>query len=223
MKNADKYYILQIVKETDAGDETIYKNTDRLIGGYLKKYNLASIPTDNIVLPSDYIDTTWFFLNNSQIIYKKAGLSMRLKGLTDHSELIIRGHGDVNNNRVSRVSAEVLARSLIELGLQASCRINITGCNLGRNSNISGNERGTKSAQDVGAGSFAALFQKELYRLRGLRNRVHARTAPVTVLEDGRKETFDFASETNGIHHQAHSKIVFTIDSVGVQNMQFAY
>jgi hypothetical protein len=218
----DIRYFLQIVEETDKGDETIYVNTERLIGK-AKRTGGFTVWNDNIVLPRVYINTTWFFCNNYQINGKRTTVSQRLTSLTDRSELVVRGHGDVKNNMVSQVSAEVFARALVELGFAVNCRINITGCNLGRDSNVAGAERRDKSASEVGAKSFAAIFQKELWNKKKLTNVVHARTSPVTVTEDGSKETFDFDTEDNPIHKQAHSKIIFTIDTNGVQSMKFAY
>lgn len=218
----DIRYFLQIVEETDKGDETIYVNTERLIAkarqtGGFKVWN------DNIVLPKAYINTTWFFCNNDQINGKKTTISLRLTSLTNRSELVVRGHCDVQNNMVAHVSAEVFAHALVELGFAVSCRINITGCNLGRNSNVGGAARRDQSASEIGAKSFSAIFQKELWNKKKLTNEVHARTTPVTVTEDGSKETFNFDTEDNPIHKQAHSKIIFIIDANGIQSMRFAW
>jgi len=231
MKADIRYYFL-IVKETDAGIETIYVNTERLIAKTKRKYPdtvvlMETIPgtvvlIDNIPLPTDYIDTTWFFCNNEQINDKKPTITQNLRRLTNQSELVIRGHGDVKNNKVSRVSAPVLARALVNLGFGADCRINITGCNLGRNPNIANGDRAVATATNIGTGSFAQLFQAELFKL-GRRNVVHARTSPVTVAEDGSKKTFDFALEEAAIAKQRHSKIIFSVDGGGAQTMEFAY
>jgi len=218
----DIRYFLQIVEEADTGEETIYVNTRRLIGK-AERTGGFQVWNDNIVLPALYINTTWFFCNNYQINGKKSTISQRLGSLTHRSELVIRGHGDVRNNMISQVSAEVFARALVELGFAVNCRINITGCNLGRNSNVAGADRKDKSASEVGTKSFAAIFQKELWNKRRLTNEIHARTSPVTVTEDGSKETFDFDSERTTIHKQEHSKIIFTIDANGMQSMKFAY
>jgi hypothetical protein len=222
--NPDIRYYFEIIEFTDQGDETIYENTRKLVAKTQRKYPQTTLWVDNIVLPEDYINTTWFFCNNAQMAPKRATVSYRLGRLGDRSELVIRGHGDVANNKVSRVSAEVLARSLHELGFRANCRINITGCNLGRNSNIAGAARGDAalSATAVGSGSFAHVFQAELFKL-GLRNIVHARTSNVSVLDDGSKQTDAFDDPDTQISKQPRSKIIFSVDGMGVQTMAFPY
>jgi hypothetical protein len=223
MKNPDIRYYFEIIKFTAQGDETIYANTRKLVAKTKRTYPQTTLWQDNIVLPEDYVDTTWFFCNNNQLAAKKDTVRRRLGGLTKDSELVIRGHGSVVNNKVGQVSPEVLARSLHELGFRANCRINITGCNLGRNSNVNGGDRGKAvSAASIGSGSFAHVFQAELVKL-GLRNEVHGRTSLVSVLDNGTKQTDLFTDEDVQVTKQPQSKIIFSVDGGGAQTMVFAY
>ena len=146
-----------------------------------------------------------------------------LTRLTMHSEIVIRGHGDVDNNRVSGVTGEVLARTLIAEGLKADCRINITGCNLGRNSQTPIGDVADTPAATTGTGSFAAIFQKTLWAEAGLTTVVKARTRYVGVNGDGGKDTTDTLTPINWQSKYKHSKIVFRISNSGVQTMAYDY
>lgn len=177
------------------------------------------------------MDSHYSFLYNGQVIHKKDYLSKILKLATDRSEIVIHGHGDVDLNRINGVSASVLAVGLTTLGLRANCRINITGCDLGRNAQISGAARAGATASELGSRSFAQTFQSELFRNAGIRCQVHARTSWVVVRDDGSKNTVLFNANpsassvpfTDMAAKQPKSKIIFDIDAAGTQTMTYAY
>jgi hypothetical protein len=187
--------------------------------------------SDNVVIPNDYVDSHYSFLYNTKMNCKRDGIAKNLASLTDASELIIHGHGDVDNNKINGVSASVLAVGLTSMKFRASCRISVTGCDLGRNSRVGGTARSTATASELGTGSFAQTFQRELFRNAGLRCQVYARTSWVVVLADGRKQTvlFDANPSPSGVwsHEmgpkQPNSKIDFRIDAAGTQTMAYVY
>lgn len=226
----DIRYFIQFIMASDKPEETIYVNSDRLIEKTKQKYPGTILWEDQLPAMSSYGNTTWAVLNNLESgAYKGNGDSMkqRLPKLTAQSELVLRGHGSVNENRCGAIHADVLARVLLALGLKVSCRINVTGCSLGRNSQTPIANLGTASASDIGTGSFADVLQKALWKEGGLTPAIHARTSNVTVNEDGTKETRTFAtvgSDTpSHAHKQPHSKIIFRISDGGAQMMAFAY
>lgn len=229
--NPDRRYYFLIVTEKDLGDETIYAHVNKLIAKAKIKYPQTVLNSTNIVIPNNYVDSHYSFLFNGQIIHKKGYISETLKQLTNRSELVIHGHGDVDQNRINGVSAPVLAVGLTSLGLRANCRVNITGCDLGRNAQIGGAARAAATASELGSRSFAQTFQYELYRNAGLCCQVHARTSWVVVRDDGSKNTVLFNANpspaavpfTDMAAKQPKSKIIFDINAAGAQTMTYAY
>lgn len=171
-------------------------------------------------------------------------------------ELIIRGHGtratqDVPSSSLAGVKPHVLAQGLVDFGLYTNCRINITGCNLGRGPAFAAGKTGDEFATaldqafaaDVGTGSFAAKFQIALFNteingVRGLENEIHARTLAVWIWHDGTKRTTashqmgtrdeNDTKNTTLVSRQKNSKIIFRIKNDAnrdgyAQTMTFAY
>lgn len=227
----DKRYYLMVVRDTDAGTETIYTHMNSLFAGAKAKHIGTEFMQDNIIATASRTDTMYDLLYNGQMIYKTQSMKVKMQGLTERSQIIIHGHGDVDACRINGVLPEALALSLTSLGLKVNCRINITGCDLGRNSGISGAARAQANAVSMGSRSFAQRFQRSLYDNAGLRCVVHARTSWVVVMGDGKKRTvnFDVDADPSGVFpHQMgskldRSKIRFLMDAGGVQRMEFVY
>jgi hypothetical protein len=228
MQNADRrLFVVFYEHNSDTADSEIFSNTELLKS---KPHpGRPAIPTETVSYPFDkhnFINTTWFVRNNNLANQTLAimNLERELDKLTDASELILRGHGNVMGCRLSMIGPEVLARSLIQFGLKHNCRINITGCDLGRNKTYKDASRMAASAADVGTDSFAQIFQKTLWAEAKLCNEIHARTSVVTVdPKTGRKQTKPLDGSGGYIGKQPQSKIIFKIDQGGAQTMTYAY
>jgi hypothetical protein len=228
----DQRYFMLIVNEKDMGDETIYKHTNSMKKRSETKYPDVKTMLDNVIVPNKFDGSMNNFLNNAQMMYKRAAISAKLRKLTDKSEIVIHGHGDVDAVKINGVGPTVLADALVRMGLAVSCRINITGCDLGRNAQVPPNHRVDAGASTLGTRSFAHVFQKELWREAQICCEVHARTSWVVIGADGRKQTVKLLAENvsaSGVwpHEmeakQRNSKILFKIDGAGVQTMTYAY
>lgn len=144
-----------------------------------------------------------------------------LRSLTDKSELILRGHGNVTMGTLSRVSGKQMAIFLHEMGLAANCKINITACKAARG-------RGQKDADAMSIGasvisdnSFARSLIDQLCTY-GLRNTVHARVQNVAIGDAGKKTTRVHGAASGHAHKQAHSKIIFQCDAKGFASCRYA-
>ncbi len=226
-----RFYLVLYNYEKKTSDIEIFNGTENLTKKSRKKSPSTQIYAASYPIDEAYIDTTWYFCNNpvAHATLQYEGIRRALFYLTNNSELILRGHGNLRGQRLSRVSAEVLARGLLKLGLKANCRINITACNLGRNETIGGTDRATASADDLGSNSFADVFLRTLVDEGGLRPVVHARTSQVKVKANGSKTTRLFdddgldAADATHVHKQSHGKIILSVDGGGGIIRRFAY
>ena len=228
MRADRRLYMIIYNHESNSADQEIWDNTQRLIKKSNTKYPGTVTKIVGYPVTKYFINTTWNFLNNDLTSKVNAitELNGELKKLTNQSELILRGHGNVKERRLSRIAPEILARGLVECGLGVNCRINITGCNLGRNPQTAGTTRGTASVDVVSADSFAEVFARTLYEETDgdLRPQIHARTSTVTVVSSGSKETWLFdESVDDRMNKQPHSKIILQMQTDGSLNRRFAY
>jgi hypothetical protein len=220
----DIRFYLRMIRTTDAATEAINVGTANL---RKKPVAPSTIVWEEELTVFNGLGNTAWSLKQNLLAHQYPIICNKLKALTAQSELVIRGHGAVQNNTCCGVNPVSLALFLIEAGLKESCRINITGCSLGRNSQVAlATIPGEDNAAVVGSGSFAAKFQHALWEFGRLTPAVHARTTNLKVTEAGPKTTLRFDSaDPNGIYvnKQAHGKIVFRIDHGGAQQMVWAY
>jgi|GEM_PF-1927916 len=212
--------------ENTTADQEIFDNTKLLIDKSRRKNPNTIVDEIRYAVDRNFINTTWYFLNNSLAKQTNCLTEIRkkLKSLTVHSELVLRGHGDVKGRKLSRISPEVLARGLLALGLSESCRINITGCSLGRNAHSGNGIPADNAVNAVSGDSFADVFVRTLVKEGGLTPAVHARTNIVTVAGDGSKETRRFNGEKGEYEHQQHnSKVIWRVFDNGTIVRMFAY
>jgi len=137
----------------------------------------------------------------------------------EDGKLITRGHGGLKS--YGTMGPECFADFLIDMGLNKDITIDMTGCSLARGPNVADTAVHANTAAAVGAGSYAQRFQRALFQKRGLRCRVHARTFTFTINAAGRKETRDPMTGA-WVHKAPHSKIIFTINAGGHQEMEYA-
>lgn len=254
--------IRNVTRDDGTTDESLDKGietaTDKLTEK-IRKYFPTTWAVDYPVIYEEYINSKSFLEDDYAERQRGAQNYLRdalnwLQAINpEKAELVIRGHGSrmtqvAPANRVGGVLPRDLAAGLVRLGFNSNCRINITGCNLGRSPTFAKNEVGlgykvgqefedalnAAEVSDVGKESFAGRFQRRLHEYGKLTNEIHARTLPVLVGDDGHKKTrnsneigVDEVNTPNGkysyTHSQLRSKIIFTIAPNGEQTMKFAY
>lgn len=209
-----RFYLMLYEHDSATADKEIYDNTELLVAKTRKKYPNTEILKEGYAIDSkQFINTTYFFTNPPTGYANLDRIKANLSKLTSKSELVLRGHGDVNGCKLAGVKPDILARGLAGLGLWRDCRINITGCELGVCKDKADKDLSGCSAEEAGKGSFAQIFQKTLFETtpRGLGTEVHARTKVVVVDDDGSKQTGVTGRKGTYENHQPRSKIIFRI------------